>query len=222
MGPGHRPGADPGDRLAGPAGRAVVPPQRRAPRPGARAHRARARPVLLGAEDALAARHPHDRGRGHHHRHLAGAPAVRCVRDRRLHREPLAPARPRCRGVVARAARPVRPRRRADAACGRQRRGGGGDGPVRSLAAGDRADRRPAGRPTGAGVPRARHGQVHLRHRRLRARADRSSCGALGVGPDVVGGLAAGVRDVVLPGRSGLHRGLGGAVGRRCRVPRQC
>ena len=48
------------------------------------AHRSGARPVLLRAEDGVDPGE-HDRGgRGHHHRHLAGAPAVRSVRHRRL------------------------------------------------------------------------------------------------------------------------------------------
>ena len=68
---------------------------RRARRHARRADRAGARPVLLGAEDGVAAAQPdHRRGR-HDDRLLAGAPALRRVRDRRLDGEPLAADRHR-------------------------------------------------------------------------------------------------------------------------------
>ena len=54
------------------------------------AHRSGARPVLLRAEDGVdPGEHDHGR-RGHHHRHLAGAPAVRRVRHRRIDGQPVA------------------------------------------------------------------------------------------------------------------------------------
>ena len=90
----HRPAAVPGDRVAGP------PAARRAPRLADRAaeltahHRPAARPVLRRAQDDLAAGEPDRRRRGHHHRHLAAAPARRAVRDRRRHRVPDDAARP--------------------------------------------------------------------------------------------------------------------------------
>ena len=137
----------------------------------------------------------HARRRGDDERRVAGPPADRRLRHRRLdglahdaprprHRRVVGPRRSRSFGLgrrgAARGRRLRRPRRR-DQAFGR------------SLPA-DRADRRPAGRAARPGLPRAGVGEVHLRHRGVRARQRRRRArrsGARASPPASPGGSAA-------------------------------
>ena len=108
---------------------------------GVRGHRSPSAPGLcvdpyFSAPKMAWLRDEHDHGRcGHHHRHLAGAPAVRRVRHRRIHRQPVAADRllTPSRGTPT-LVELVRPRRRSAARHRRQRR--------RSLAAQTSSDRR--------------------------------------------------------------------------------
>ena len=133
------------------------------------AHRAGARPVLLRTEDGVDPGEHDDGGRGHHHRHLAGAPAVRRVRHRRVDGQPVAADRAGLRRMGRRAARPVRADRRGAARDRRQRPDRRQHRCFRADDSGRRADRRPAGRTAGRKLPDARRCQVHIRHRRLPA-----------------------------------------------------
>ena len=113
-------------------------------------------------------------GVGHHHRHLADPPAVRCVRHRRLHRQPVAAARPGRHRVEPRAAGAVRPGRRGAARHRCQRPHRRRDRRLRAAGhPGRRADRRPAGRAARRELPGTRNGEVHLRHRCVPARPTR-------------------------------------------------
>ncbi len=105
LGPRDRGAADHRVVLAGPAGDLGDRRARRGPPPPGRHQRPAARPVLLGAEDGLAAAEPH-RGRGgHDDGHLAAARAHRTVRHRRHHGIALDGARPRPTGLVRRGRR---------------------------------------------------------------------------------------------------------------------
>ena len=181
LGSGDGRAAAPGARLAGPPYRRPLRGAARG-RPrgaGARAHRARPRPLLLGHQDRVAAAQRRGGGAGglRHDRLLAAVQADRPPRDRlhqrladdavrhpqaRLGRGAVRAARRRP-GAAARAAA-LRPRIRDD--LGVRRRGAGG---------GDR--RRPAGGALRPGLPRRRQRQEHLRHRQLRP-AQRRRAGA--------------------------------------------
>ena len=76
-------------RVARPTRRSVVPQARRRQGHGGSAQRPGSRPVLLGAQDGLAARQRHHRRSRYDHRHLAGSPPDRTVRHRHLHRQSL-------------------------------------------------------------------------------------------------------------------------------------
>ena len=144
-----------------------------------RAHRARARPVLLGHEDRVAAC---KRGRRatpsaalRHDRLVARLQADRRARDRLLERLAHAAVRhpqaaagtPSCASCSACRASRCRSRSRARTSTARPTR-------VRRQRAGGRDRRRPAGGALRAGLPLARARQEHLRHRQLRARERRA------------------------------------------------
>ena len=179
------------DRLAGPPGRVRVRRPRRAPRRGRGRHRARPRPVLLRAEDGLAPRHLTPRRRRDHDRHLADPRALRRVRHRRHHRQPVAAARPRRRRLGAASCSSCSASGRGAAADRRLRRGRRHHVRVRRRRARGRAARRPAGGPAGAGCRAAGGDEVHLRHRRVPAGEHRVRRHPVALGAHHVGGLAA-------------------------------
>ena len=141
-------------------------------------------PYFSAPKMRLAARPRDHRGRGDHDRHLAGAPAVRRVRHRRLDGQPLAAARPRrrapgpascstCSGSVGEALPDIVA---CDDVVGETGLFGGRV-PVTGLIVDQQAAL------LGRGLPGGRHGEVHVRHRRVparparRARRVRSSAG---------------------------------------------
>ena len=188
-----RAAADPGDRLAGPARRSRSAPHcRRHADDVARRTGLVLDPYFSAPEDGVDPGEPDPRRRGDDHRHLAGAPAVRRVRHRRLDRQPVA-------------ADSIWTRSRGTRSCsslfglagealpdivGSDEIVGSTDvfGPTHS---GRRADRRPAGRAAGRELPGARVGEVHLRHRRVPAGSAGRQPGAVDVGADHLGGVAA-------------------------------
>ena len=95
---GDGPGLGSGDRQAAVAvvvwqdsrAESVCDPHRRQGRPGRRAHRVGARPVLHRTQAGLAAPQRHHRRGGHHLRRLDPAPAHRRVRHGRVHGQPVA------------------------------------------------------------------------------------------------------------------------------------
>ena len=187
--PAHRPAAAPGDRLAGPAHRGATATSSAPPASEPlvrRAHRARARSVLLGdqarvAADARAASRPSpDLAFGTVdswllYRLTGGARA----RDRPVEREPHAALRHRRAraGPTSSASCSACPT--SCLARGAARAAGASASPIPTRAAGlaragERHRRRPAGRAVRPGVLRAGHGEEHLRHRLVRAREPRA------------------------------------------------
>ena len=160
------------------------------PRAAGRAYRARARPLLLGTEDGLAAPS----------RTTGGVVTTtdtwllhqldRRVRNRRLHRQPFAADRHR----------PARLGRATAGAFGLA------DEPLPTIVGcdeivgtttavwGDDGGRWPGPRPAGRAARRTlldvRAGEVHVRHRRLHAHQHRTARGPLGGGFDELGRLA--------------------------------
>ena len=213
-----------GDRLAGPPRRVGLrgAGRRRAERVAA-PHRPGPRPLLLRAQDGVAARPRDHRRRGHHDRHLAGAPAVRRVRHRRLDGQPLAAARPRrrrsgpascstCSGWMASRCPTSWPATRSSATTER----------VRRRRAGDRPDRRPAGGAAGRALP-GRRARPSAPSAPARSCWPSSATGAVRSPPGLTTSVAWRLRGehVVLRGRAGLHRRLGGALGHRARPDRR-
>ena len=95
------------------------------------------------------------------------------------------------RRMGRRAARPVRADRRSAARHRRMRPDRGQHRRFRADDSRRRSDRRPAGRAAGRKLPVTRRCQVHIRHGRLPAGTARRQRGAVHVGPDHLGGVAA-------------------------------
>ena len=177
------------------------------------AHRAAARSVLRGAEDAWLREHADARRRVHDDRRLAAAPADRRLRHRRGDGVAHAAARSRSRHVVTRGLCGLRDRSGRAAGDRRLRRARRRDDglrcaelPVTGLAVDQQAAL------FARGLSRRRRGEVHVRHRRLPARDHRRAQRALARGPGRLRRVAARRRDDVLPRRPGLHRRRGRRV----------
>ena len=201
--------------LAGPADGSAL---RRAARGGARATRARAhraghRPVLLGDQDRMAApKRRRRRRRGvRDDRCLAGVQAHRPQRDRLLQCLADDAVRHRAPPVGSRPLRPVRRRPRPPARGAAVRPRLRDDEGVRRRGAGRRDRRRPAGGALRAGLPAARDGEEHLRHRQLRPAERRRG--------DARAGRRAADDDRLGPGGPGRLRARGGGVRHRRRRP---
>ena len=155
-------------------------------------HRAGARPLLLRTEDDLAARARHHRRGSHHDRHAGWSTSSPASSSP----TPPPPAAP-CSldwtwRLGSRAAQTIRAGRRAAARIVRLATRSSAPRPAFGAPTdGRRAYRRPAGRPARRRLLGARHGQVHLRHRRVPAGQHRHPRGPLGGRADHLGGLAA-------------------------------
>ena len=223
MGSRHGLAGDAGAGLAGPPRRERVRATSRPRAAPGRAHRPRARPLLRGAEDHLAARERHP-GRGRdHHRRVAATPAVRGVRHRCRHRVPLTAARPRRCRLGTGGHRPLRRRGRRAARDRHLRPVRGHDGDVRHRGSRGGPRGRPTGRPVRRGVSGGRRGQVHVWHRRVPARNHRPRAAPIAERPRGVHRLAApqlrrwAPGHDLLPRRPGVHRWCRPALAHRGR-----
>ena len=227
VGPRDRPRAPPRHRLAGPAHRRPVrAPALRGPRGGGDGRDGPPpRPLLLGHQARLAAR-PRGRREGRRPRGPARLRHGGFLADLAPHRRPRPRHRPhqrlphaplrRSRGRVvgghaADARHPPRPPARDP----RLRRGVRRGRPRRQAGRHPRRGGRPAGRDRGPGLLRARHGQVHLRHRLLRAPQHRGGARGLARAAADHRGLPARGADHLRARGRDLRRGRGRAVAAR-------